>query len=77
MKFGQCYEILENGGFVTRKKWNDSFLWLKQKARVKSEWCKDPILKMIADVNGGIVEAEQTICKYDAIEKKVITGFVP
>jgi hypothetical protein len=33
--------------------------------------------KSIADANGGSVEAEQTICKYDAVNKKVITGFVP
>jgi len=78
MRFGECYEHLEDGGFVTRKGWeNGSFLWLKKKAIVKSDWCKDPILKAITDANGGAIEAEQTICKYDGLNKKIITGFVP
>ena len=77
MKFGESYENLKQGGYISRKDWNGSFLWLKQKTSVKSEWCKDPILKMIADANGGSVEAEQTICKYDANMHKVITGWVP
>ncbi len=77
MRFSECYEHLENGGFVSRKGWVDSFLWMKQKAVVKSEWCKDPILKAITEANGGSIDAEQTICKYDHIEKKIITGFVP
>jgi len=77
MNFGESYEILKKGGYISRKNWNGSFLWLKQKASVKSEWCKDPILKMIADANGGSVEAEQTVCKYDAIERKIVSGWVP
>ena len=77
MRFGECYEVLEDGGFVTRKGWGDSFLWMKKKALVAESWCKDPILKAIAKASGGAVEAEQTLCKYDALNKKVITGFVP
>ena len=77
MKFGESYAILENGGFVTRESWNDVFIWLKPKANVKSEWCKDPILKMIADSNGGEVEAEQVLCKYSTKDKKVMTGWSP
>ena len=77
MRFGECYEHLERGMFISKKGWVDSFLWLKKKAIVKSDWCKDPILKAITDANGGAVEAEQTICKYDGVLKKVITGFVP
>ena len=38
MRFGECYEHLEDGGFVTRKGWeNGSFLWLKKKAMKKVE----------------------------------------
>ena len=59
MKFGECYKVLEEGGFVSRTSWNGVFIWLKQKAMVKSEWCKDPVLKMLADANGGEIEAEQ------------------
>ena len=77
MKFGEIYEILKEGGFVTRNSWNGTFLWMKQKANVKSEWCKDPILKMLADANGGSVEAEQVVCKYSMEEHKVVTGWIP
>ena len=77
MKFGECYKILEEGGFVSRTSWNGIFLWLKPKAKVKSEWCKDPVLKMLADANGGEVEAEQVLCKYDKLERKIMTGWSP
>jgi len=77
MRFGTCYEILENGGFITRESWNDVFIWLKPKAMVKSEWCKDPILKALANENGGEVEAEQVLCKYSSADKKVMTGWSP
>lgn len=77
MTFGEIYKELENGAFVSRELWEGSFLWLKKKASVKSEWCKDPILKMIADANGGQVDAEQTICRYNFKDRIVTTGFVP
>jgi hypothetical protein len=77
MKFGECYERLERGMFISKRGWDESFLWLKQRAMVAESWCKDPILKSIAKASGGAVMAEQTICKYDAINKKIITGFVP
>jgi hypothetical protein len=77
MKFGECYKILEEGGFVSRMSWSGIFIWLKPKANVKSEWCKDPILKMLADVNGGEVKAEQVLCKYDNLQKNVMTGWSP
>lgn len=77
MRFGECYEHLENGGFATRKGWGKSFLWMKQRTMVQASWCKDPILKSIAKASGGAVLAEQTICKYDDLNKKIITGFVP
>lgn len=77
MKFGECYKVLEEGGFVSRTSWNGVFIWLKQKAMVKSEWCKDPVLKMLADANGGEIEAEQVLCKYSKIERKIMTGWSP
>lgn len=77
MKFGECYKVLEEGGFVSRMSWSGMFIWLKPKASVKSEWCKDPILKMLADVNGGEVKAEQVLCKYDKLQKNVMTGWIP
>ena len=77
MRFGEAYEIAENGGFITRTSWDGTFIWLKPKAKVKSEWCRDPVLKMIADSNGGEVEAEQMLCKYSLNDRKVISGWLP
>ena len=77
MRFGECYRILESGGLVTRKSWDGVFVWLKPSAKVKSEWCKDSILKMLADANGGEVDAEQVLCKYSLKERKVMTGWCP
>ena len=77
MKFGECYKILEEGGLISRMSWSGVFIWLKPKANVKSEWCKDQILKMLADSNGGEVKAEQVLCKYDNLQKYVMTGWSP
>ena len=44
---------------------------------VKSEWCKDTVLKMLADANGGEIEAEQVLCKYNKLERKIMTGWSP
>lgn len=51
------------------------FLWLKPATTVKSEWCKDPTLKDIADENGGEVEALGTICMKTA-DNKILTGWL-
>lgn len=77
MRFGECYKILEIGGLATRNSWDGVFIWMKPKTKVRSEWCKDPILKMLTDSNGGEVEAEQVLCKYDLKDKKVMTGWSP
>ena len=68
---------MEIGGLATRNSWDGVFIWMKPKTKVRSEWCKDPILKMLADGNGGEVEAEQVLCKYDLKDKKVMTGWSP
>lgn len=77
MKFGESYEILTKGGFVTRKVWEGVFIWLKPSAIVKSEWCRDPILKMIADANGGEVKTEAVLCKHNIYKNEVMTGWIP
>lgn len=75
--FGQAIESLKLGLRVCRKGWNgkDMFLWLKPVTTVKSEWCKDPMLKEIADNNGGEVEALGTICMKTA-DNKILTGWL-
>ena len=75
--FGQAVESLKLGRKVARKGWNGKgmFLWLKPFALVRSEWCKDPKLKEIADRNGGEIEALGTICMKTA-DDKILTGWL-
>lgn len=74
--FGQAIESLKKGKRVCRKGWNGKgmFLWLKPFTLVKSEWCKDPKLKEIADKNGGEIEALGTICMKTA-DDRILTGW--
>lgn len=75
--FGQAVESLKSGRKVARKGWNGKgmFLWLKPFTMVKSEWCKDPMLKDIADRNGGEIEALGTICMKTA-DNKILSGWL-
>ena len=77
MDFGQAIEALKEGKKVTRKGWNgkNMWLWLKPATTIKSEWCKDPILKEIVDINGGEAEALGTICMKTA-DNKILTGWL-
>lgn len=64
MTFGDAIEALKQGKKVTRKGWSGkgTFLWLKQGTEIKSEWCKDPMLKQLADQNSGTITGLPTIC---------------
>lgn len=75
--FGEAIEALKLGKKVARKGWNGKgmYLWLKPAATIKAEWCKDPILKDIAEANGGEVEALGTICMKTA-DGKILTGWL-
>lgn len=75
--FGDAIVALKNGQKVTREGWNGKgmFLWLKPATIIKSEWCKDPMLKEIVDANGGETEALGTICMKTA-DGKVLTGWL-
>lgn len=77
MDFGNAINLLKNGYKVTRLGWNGKgmFLWLKPAATIKSEWCKDPVLKGIVDAAGGQTEALGTICMKTA-DGKVLTGWI-
>jgi hypothetical protein len=77
MIFGVALEALKAGDKITREGWNgkNMYLWLKPATTVKSEWCKDPILKDIADSNNGEIEALGTICMKTA-DNKVLTGWL-
>ena len=81
MDFGGAIKALKEGHKVARKGWNGKgmFLWLKQAAEVKAEWCKDPLLKSLAEDNGGSIAALGTICMYttDSTGRKaILTGWL-
>ncbi len=77
MNFGDAIKALKEGRKVARKGWNNKnmYLWLKPATVIKSEWCKDPILKEIVDANNGEAEALGTICMKTA-DNKILTGWL-
>lgn len=77
MDFGDAIRALKQGCKVARKGWNGKgmFLWLKPAATVKAEWCKDPMLKCLAESNGGEIEALGTICMFTA-QKQILSGWL-
>lgn len=77
MNFGDAIKALKEGRKVARKGWNSKnmYLWLKPATVIKSEWCKDPILKEIVDANNGEAEALGTICMKTA-DNKILTGWL-
>lgn len=77
MNFGQAIEALKKGHKVARQGWNGRgmFLWLKPAATIKAEWCKDPRLKSLAELNGGEIEALGTICMLTA-QNEILSGWL-
>ena len=63
MNFGWAIEQLKAGNKVTRKGWNGkgAYIWLMPATTVKAEWCKEPVLKKLAEENGGEIECLGTI----------------
>lgn len=81
MTFGEALEALKAGKKVARRGWNGKgmFLWLKPATTVKAEWCHDPLLKHLAESNGGEIPALGTICMFthDSTGRKaVLTGWL-
>lgn len=77
MDFGQAIAALKQGKKVTRKGWNGKgmFLWLMQETTVKAEWCREPVLKKLAEDNGGEIPCLGTIRMFTA-QKSVLTGWL-
>ena len=77
MDFGDAIRALKAGAQVARKGWNGRgmFLWLKPACMVKADWCKDPMLKGLAEANGGTIEALGTICMFTA-QKQILSGWL-
>lgn len=76
LTFGRAIEALKEGKKVRREVWSeDASLWLKPAAKIKAEWCKDPLLKQLAEKNGGAIDAQGTICAH--INGIIVSGFTP
>lgn len=77
LDFGGAIKALKDGKKVTRNGWNGKgmFLWLKPATNIKAEWCKDPMLKELAEQNGGEIPALGTICMKTA-DNKILTGWL-
>lgn len=77
MDFGNAIKALKFGYKVRRKGWNGKgmFLWLKPATIVKAEWCKDPMLKELAEKNGGEIPALGTICMLTA-KGEILSGWL-
>lgn len=78
MNFGEALEALKEGKKVRNLLWSDDTvcLWLKPKAVIKSEWCKDPFLKTICDTQRGECQAKGTICSLNTWGC-IVSGWVP
>lgn len=75
--FGYAIEALKRGFEIKRRSWDgNTFLWLKPAAKIKSAWCKDPILKNLADSNNGELNVTGTICMLMS-DRLVMTGWTP
>lgn len=77
MNFGEAIEALKQGKKVARAGWNGKgmYLWLMPAATIKAEWCKEPHLKSLAELNGGEIEALGSIRMFTA-DKKILTGWL-
>ena len=77
MNFGWAIEQLKAGNKVMRKGWNGkgAYIWLMPATTVKAEWCKEPVLKKLAEDNGGEIECLGTIRMFTA-QGAVLTGWL-
>lgn len=77
MTFGQALDALKDGKMVARKGWNGKgmFLWYMQPTVVKADWCREPVLKKLAEANGGEIECNGSIRMF-AADGKVTTGWL-
>lgn len=81
MDFGYAINALKEGKKVTREGWNGKgmFLWIKPATVIDASWCKDPLLKELAEENGGTILGLGTICMYthDSTGRKaILTGWL-
>ena len=80
MDFAWTINALKAGFKVTRISWKNSrFLWLKSAATIEPSWCKDPVLKDLAEKADGIpATATISVCAETSEGVWVVTtGWVP
>ena len=79
MDFSWALSALKTGLKVTRSHWRAGFLWCKPAARVEANWCHDPVLKALAEKEGGVPATSTISCclKDVAGVWTVTTGWVP
>ena len=77
MNFGEAIAALKEGKKVARQGWNGKgmYLWLIPAGKVKAGWLKEPHLKLLAEENGGEIEALGSIRMLTA-DKKILTGWL-
>lgn len=77
LNFGQALEALKAGRRVSRAGWNGKgmYLWQLPATDVPLAWIKEPILKSIAEANGGSVECLASI-RMKTADGKVLTGWL-
>lgn len=77
LNFTRALDYLKDGKLLAREGWNgkNMFLWLKPGTDIKAEFCQDPILKKIAEDNGGTIVGLPTICMKTA-DNKILTGWI-
>lgn len=82
LSFGAAIALMKQGKKVARKGWRSKgkFLWIKPQVEIQADWCKDPMLKKIAEENGGSILGVGVICLFtpDSLEKPaILNGWTP
>lgn len=81
LDIGWAIRELKLGKKVRRRGWRDKrkFLWYKPPATIQAEWCKDPMLKDLAEAAGGRIDGLGTICMYLPVDSvpMILTGWHP
>lgn len=77
MNFSEALQALKEGKKIARTGWNGKgmFLWELPATNVPLDWIKEPVLKSIAEANGGSVECLASI-RMKTADGKVLTGWL-
>jgi hypothetical protein len=75
--FGEALRRLKEGKRVARQGWNGKgmFLWLLPASEIRAEWIRDPWLKRLAELGGGVIPALGSIRMLTA-NGEILTGWL-